>query len=109
MVSHNHILYHKDRYHGLVCRTLSTRAFSMMNFPSLYFWLASKAVSCRMKPPSDALRTVAQIFVWWERTYFHPSTVPHEQWMSETVCLPVMSRRSSLGPRTVLNLYGAVK
>lgn len=38
-------------------------------------------------------------------TYFQPRTVlQHTQWMSATVCRPVMSTRSSLGPSTTFTL-----
>ncbi len=50
--------------------------FSMMYFPSLYFWLISYA-----------------------RLYVHPMSVRHRLHdMSDTVCKPVISIRSSDGP-----------
>ena len=39
-------------------------------------------------------------------TYFHPSTVLQlVQYMSATVCMPVMSGRSSLGPSVTFTLW----
>ncbi len=60
-----------------------TFAFSRMNLPSLYFWDSSKAFS-----------------------YFQPSTSWHwKQWMSATVCIPVMRWRSSLGPTDTFTTF----
>lgn len=62
-------------------------ASSIMNLPSLYFWLDSKACS-----------------------YFHPRVVlQHSQYMSATAWSPVSRTRSSAGPHptltTELNKY----
>lgn len=90
-------------------------AFSRMNFRSLYFWLASYALSERVWPSQRSIETRGEDRPSSTRRggkeegssapYFHPRTSPHFAHMtSRTVCKPVVIGRSSAGPQVMLTL-----
>jgi hypothetical protein len=105
-------------------RTLCIIAFSKMNLPSLYFCCSSNACTCAQARPAPRSARPARSaaaghvagreeghIAGWEggaRTYVQPSSAwQFMQKMSATVCRPVMSRRSSLGPSVTFTLRAA--
>lgn len=82
--------------------SLTMWASSMMNFPSLYFWLASNA--CSYNKLICQLRYTEFVDVNG-LTYFHPRVVLQElQQISATACSPVRRIRSSALPQPMFTL-----
>ena len=79
--------------------TSTRRLRSSMYLPSLYFWDWSYALSYILCENHEWGKLKGAF------TYFQPRVVPHlQQYISRTVCLPVVIGRSSGSPSTTFTL-----